>query len=985
MGTVSTSTINPNVPLPGNPVSSSVIRNNFLAAFNDINALGASIANTSGNATAIQNIPVSSTVPLTGQILAYNGSQYYPQVPSVNAQNVVGNSGTNVLPANVFPSYPTYTDSINYFTWANISKITSSDVTTSVQQFLLYCQLVALTMKAGSGTDGLIQRASVNAYFPRGSYPVSCPVIIPEYVNMVMDGFWVRTGSSGTVTGFYTGDTTTKALANLYQPTVILVPRSHARRLNIICNSNGSDRGSGMAVGKNWTMAALGITSGGTGYSVNDVLTFSRPSVAPYVAATATVASVNGSGTITGINLTVAGAYALPPVLQAYQWTAANGFSVFDANGNISVTGGTGSGASISNTWVADWTVSGGKTYLMGYGSVISDYIIDHVNIVQSARSFDSTYGPTFNCQFYGLNGKLGEFEVQLAFYGFIFNFCSDLHITKLNPVQCEAGVYMENSSNIHCPQVIIDTPTGASSAMLIDASSLIDLRGTIFFHSLSNLGSQGPAAIAIGSILTTVSENIRLSFSMLSAGSGGDASHVSSIGAPAISLAYVSCYDIDIPASNRDAGYGSVFSVINKIATFGSGVGYGRVKGSIELTYNSITSGVIPSTCELDVWDSDVNITPGSITVTIGGTATNNDVLKLIISNPVLSYTYNYPRTITSTVTSGATTANMAAALVAAINSDSMVTSTGMTASNSGAIITIQQFGADANNTTFAGSVVGAGTETITVSNSGAMSGSISGGTLISGGVYKITGSGAPSSGSYGTGYLKAGTGSEYTDSNAGIKYINTGTAASPLWTSQKSGLVPSGTFAAKPSASNAQIYYATDLGTSGVLLISNGSLWKPATGEAVLAQNYVSNSLTGTTAEVSLANVTIPAALLSANGSLRLTSIWTVTNNADNKTINIRFGNVSGAGQGSLFLGTTVTAIASGRFQQQISNRNSVSSQVGAGSPNSGFSNSGAANVTTSYNTSTQAMYFNIDGVLASGTDTITLEGYTLEWLEP
>lgn len=48
---------------------------------------------------------------------------------------------------------------------------------------------------------------------------------------------------------------------------------------------------------------------------------------------------------------------------------------------------------------------------------------------------------------------------------------------------------------------------------------------------------------------------------------------------------------------------------------------------------------------------------------------------------------------------------------------------------------------------------------------------------------VWHLTGSGAPTNGTSGTGVNLAGPGSTYTDTATGYKYNNTGTMASPVW----------------------------------------------------------------------------------------------------------------------------------------------------------------------------------------------------------
>jgi len=53
----------------------------------------------------------------------------------------------------------------------------------------------------------------------------------------------------------------------------------------------------------------------------------------------------------------------------------------------------------------------------------------------------------------------------------------------------------------------------------------------------------------------------------------------------------------------------------------------------------------------------------------------------------------------------------------------------------------------------------------------------------LVDKGVWRLADSGAPTDGTSGTGVGFAGKGSTYTDTATGLIYVNTGTAASPVW----------------------------------------------------------------------------------------------------------------------------------------------------------------------------------------------------------
>lgn len=59
---------------------------------------------------------------------------------------------------------------------------------------------------------------------------------------------------------------------------------------------------------------------------------------------------------------------------------------------------------------------------------------------------------------------------------------------------------------------------------------------------------------------------------------------------------------------------------------------------------------------------------------------------------------------------------------------------------------------------------------------------------------VWDLVGSGAPVNGTAGTGLNLAGPGSTYIDTATGIKYINTGTSASPVWVASNTPVVTTG-----------------------------------------------------------------------------------------------------------------------------------------------------------------------------------------------
>lgn len=136
-------------------------------------------------------------------------------------------------------------------------------------------------------------------------------------------------------------------------------------------------------------------------------------------------------------------------------------------------------------------------------------------------------------------------------------------------------------------------------------------------------------------------------------------------------------------------------------------------------------------STISVQLLGSNSQSDPGnSYSITIGGSATANDVLSLQFQNPNLT---GGTETVSVTAAGGETTAQLATALAAAINADTKLAALQITASVSGSVITVNYPSAappntaeggsptappNQNTTVITGSVSGSATETITVAN---------------------------------------------------------------------------------------------------------------------------------------------------------------------------------------------------------------------------------------------------------------------------
>ncbi|EPR09758.1 hypothetical protein M527_06420 [Sphingobium indicum IP26] len=142
------------------------------------------------------------------------------------------------------------------------------------------------------------------------------------------------------------------------------------------------------------------------------------------------------------------------------------------------------------------------------------------------------------------------------------------------------------------------------------------------------------------------------------------------------------------------------------------------------------------------------------------------------------------------------------------------------------------------------------------------------------------------------------------------------------------------------------------------------------------IVAQSAVAASVTGTTTETTLATVSILGGTVGANGRLRITTLWSYTNNANSKSFRLRLG------------GTQIWSRAEGssdsaRHSAEMANRNSQSSQVtSSGSGGGGWGPVTATVTTTAIDTSaTQSL--TITAQLANSGDTATLEAYIVELL--
>lgn len=147
--------------------------------------------------------------------------------------------------------------------------------------------------------------------------------------------------------------------------------------------------------------------------------------------------------------------------------------------------------------------------------------------------------------------------------------------------------------------------------------------------------------------------------------------------------------------------------------------------------------------------------------------------------------------------------------------------------------------------------------------------------------------------------------------------------------------------------------------------------------TDTIVLGQSGAAASITGTVAETTLATVAIPANAMGAAGALRISALWSTTNNANNKTLSIRLG-------GTVISAPVIASQASFSEIITLRNRGVANSQVTTPSAatGGGVGVSTSAVTTTAIDT-TASLALTLTATLANTGDTATLESYSVELL--
>lgn len=142
---------------------------------------------------------------------------------------------------------------------------------------------------------------------------------------------------------------------------------------------------------------------------------------------------------------------------------------------------------------------------------------------------------------------------------------------------------------------------------------------------------------------------------------------------------------------------------------------------------------------------------------------------------------------------------------------------------------------------------------------------------------------------------------------------------------------------------------------------------------GPYFISDGAASTALTGTTSETTLKTITIPANTLGVSGTLVIRVALSLTNNANGKTLRVRFG-------GTQFLSLSVSSFASHNSETRIQNRNATNSQIAPPNISTIWGGTTSAVVTGSVDT-TLDQAITITGQLTNAADSFTVESVIVE----
>ncbi|HEY9684034.1 MAG TPA: RHS repeat-associated core domain-containing protein [Oculatellaceae cyanobacterium] len=269
-------------------------------------------------------------------------------------------------------------------------------------------------------------------------------------------------------------------------------------------------------------------------------------------------------------------------------------------------------------------------------------------------------------------------------------------------------------------------TPPGQESAShtVVATDTASTIASSLATSINSNFNNINVTASASGSVITiSTSPSYCTQFTCAVAGSGATDTISLSASSPIANLHKQLYYSYDC-ASNRVGVQG------DSTGTFPTGLTTSATNYSYN-NLNQLTSAAAGGPIAFQA--STVNPVKTAVfnvtqTAVIGGTVTAGDLLWLSVHDKGLTKAEN----VSYTVHSGDTTTSIASGLTSAINADSALSSLGIAATSSGAVVTLSS--SSVNKTTYSRALSASATETITLGSSSAVSAKISPSTSFTG-----------------------------------------------------------------------------------------------------------------------------------------------------------------------------------------------------------------------------------------------------------
>ena len=480
-----------------------------------------------------------------------------PSAPLVNGNCVQGTGSSTVGPASQGCSGtagPTVIGSQSIATYYGGSW-TPGNSTTNTEQIQAWINSLYVTfmnLDTTQALQNLNRTKCIEAIIPAtANIFIDSPLYIPNGVCPNFKTAFVRKGSAGAITANYTGDPSTQALANIYQPAIIENPGvSNVGPIEIIANSTGTDGGSGFYYGRTSSVMTLTIAAAGTGFTGGETCTTANGDVkSPYTGAQFTVTAASG-GAATAISYTGvkwdssghSGIYPFPLLMQQAIWTAANGWTgsrqVFDGSGNYltNCTGGSGTGTGLTVTAVMfpDWcTGSNGcaasTTYYGAFSNPSPQFSwLGTVRVAQSRLSTSGTYGPTigilidsYDTHFHALYSQLAQDNIVL--HG------ADLFGDEINTVQGGTEMIASSGGNMTVPNVVLNGGSNTTEYLSISNCISCSFAGG-YFTDPSTTPNVSAYAIGLGDgVSAQAQDNAGLNLNFVSY-NGGSATPATAI-----------------------------------------------------------------------------------------------------------------------------------------------------------------------------------------------------------------------------------------------------------------------------------------------------------------------------------------------------------------------------------------------------------------------------------------------------------------------